>query len=323
MSSSNRLLIGIFPLVAFFSNPAISSETISTDLDLKTKPHVALALGGGGCKCTAEIGVLRVLDANKIPIDYIIGTSTGATIGAMYASGMSVDEIQKLYVDDTVQRAMIPRLAPRLIFFPIVQAERDITKKGEAGITNGARFKSYLNKTLPAKFSDLKIPFSAVTTDLVSGNTLVFSQGNLPIAVQASNSLPPMYEPLAIDGKVLVDGAIRANVPAKYARKAGAEVVIAVDVDPVIKDEDPKNFAILKDVLLRVSDIGLAELDKRESYEADVLIRPETNGIKLMTGDKKSLEEAIKNGESAATQALPQIMKALQQHGIANTNSAL
>ena len=126
--------------------------------------------------CT-EIGVLRVLDANKIPIDYIIGTSTGATIGAMYAAGISVDEIQRLYMDDIVQTAMIPRLAPR-IFFPVAQAERDITKKGDAGITNGAHFKTLLDKTLPAKFSDLKIPFSAVTTDLVTGKTFVFSGGN-------------------------------------------------------------------------------------------------------------------------------------------------
>jgi len=300
-----------------------SAETISTTLDLKTKPRVALVLGGGGCKCVAQIGVLRVLGANKIPIDYIVGTSTGATIGAMYAAGMSVDEIQKFYVDDIVQRAMIPRLAPRLVMLPFVQAERDITDTGYAGVTNGAHFKAFLNKTLPANFSDLKIPFSAVTTDLITGKTFVFSKGNLPIAVQASNSLPPMYEPLAIDGKVLVDGAIRANVPAKWARDAGADVVIAVDVDPLIEVEDAKKFARLKDVLLRVSDIGLAELDMREELEADISIRPETNGIKIMTGNKKYLEEAITNGEQAASQALPKIMDALQQHGIANTSSAL
>lgn len=154
MLNKKWMLVGILPWVTFSSVPALSleqsdsapsrsagtqgsiqssGEVISTALDLKTKPHVALALGGGGCKCAAEIGVLRVLDANKIPIDYIIGTSTGATIGAMYAAGMSVDQIQSLYVDDTVQRAMIPRLAPRLIFFPLAQAERDITKRGKQG----------------------------------------------------------------------------------------------------------------------------------------------------------------------------------------------
>ena len=180
-----------------------------------------------------------------------------------------------------------------------------------------------LDKTLPAKFSDLKIPFSAVTTDLVTGKTFVFSGGNLPIAVQASNCLPPVFEPLAVDGKVLVDGALRANVPAKWARDAGADVVIAVDVDPIIKEEDPKKFVMLKDVLLRVSDIGLSELDMREGLDADVLIQPDTNGIKLMTGNKKFLEEAIKNGESAATEALPKIMNALQKIASVNTNANL
>ncbi len=321
---SKWLLISIFLLIVFsqaiLQSPA---ETISTALALKSKPHVALALGGGGTKCVSEIGVLRVLDANKIPIDYIIGTSTGATIGAMYAAGMSVDEIERAYMDDIVQKAMIPRLAPRLIFFPFAQAERDITKKGEAGITNGARFKAYLDKTLPAQFTDLKTPFSAVTTDLITGKTFVFSSGNLPIAVQASNCLPPMFEPLAIDGKMLVDGALRANVPAKQARAAGADLIIAVDVDPTIKEENPKKFAMLKDVLIRASDISVAELDMRQEGEADILIQPNTNGIKIMTGNKEALEEAIKNGESAATAALPKIMNALQRHGDANTNSSL
>jgi NTE family protein len=332
MSNKICLSVSILLWLVFSSVPALSAETqstlqstetISTVLVLKTKPRVGLALGGGGCKCAAEIGVLRILDANKIPIDYIIGTSTGATIGAMYAAGMTVDEIERLYVNDIVQRAMIPRLAPRLIFYPFVQAERDITKKGEAGITNGAHFKALLDKTLPPKFSDLKIPFSAVTTDLVTGKTFVFSRGNLPIAVQASNCLPPMYEPLAIDDKILVDGALRANVPAKWVRDAGADIVIAVDVDPLIKEQDPKNFAVLKHVLLRVSDIGLDELDRREGQEADVLIQPDTNGIRLMTGDKRYLVEAIKNGESAATAALPKIINALQQRGIANGSSNL
>jgi len=326
------LLIGIFPWIALSSAKATEpqntsqspKQTISTALNFKNKPRVALALGGGGCKCVAEIGVLRVLDANKIPIDYIIGTSTGATIGSMYAAGISVDEIQKFYLDDIIQKAMIPRLAPRIIFYPLAQAERDITKKGEAGITNGAHFKTLLNKTLPAQFSDLKIPFSAVTTDLVSGKTLVFSSGNLPIAVQASNCLPPMFEPLAVDDKILVDGALRANVPAKWARDAGADFVIAVDVDPIVKEEDPQKFAVLKNVLLRVSDIGVSELDMREGLEADVLIHPETNGIRLITGNKKYLEEAIRNGESAATAALPKIMDGIQQRGItANANSKL
>lgn len=152
---------------------------------------------------------------------------------------------------------------------------------------------------------------------------MVFSGGDLPIAVQASNCLPPMYEPLAVDDKMLVDGALRANVPAKWARKTGADLIIAVDVDPIIQVENPKNFNRLKDVLLRVSDIGLSELDMREDSESDILIQPETNGIEIMTGNKKALEEAIKNGELAATQALPQIKQALQQHGIATTNSGL
>ena len=122
-----------------------------------------------------------------------------------------------------------------------------------------------------------------------------------------------MFEPLAIDGKVLVDGALRANVPAKWAREAGADVVIAVDVDLIVKEEDPKKFVTLKNVLVRVSDIGVSELDMREGLEADVLIQPDTNGIKLMTGNKKYLEEAIKHGESAATAALPKIKDALQK----------
>ena len=341
MSSRKWFLVSIFSFVALSSIPALaidqsdpvksqpveklqsSTEIISTTLNLKTKPRVALALGGGGCKCMAEIGVLRVLDANKIPIDYIVGTSTGATIGAMYAAGISVDEIQRLYVDGIVQKAMIPGMIPRLIFFPAAQIKRDITRKGEAGITDGARFKTFLEKTLPAKFSDLKIPFSAVTTDLVSGYTFVYSGGNLPLAVQASNSLPPLYKPIPVDGKLLVDGALRALVPTRRARASGADLVIAVDVSPLIKEEKSQDFAVLKNVLLRVSDIGVMELNRRQDLETDILIQPETNGITIMTHDKALLEEAIKHGESAATQALPQIKQALQQHGIASTNSDL
>ena len=278
-------------------------------------------MGGGGCKCVAEIGVLRVLQANKIPIDYIIGTSTGATIGAMYAAGMSVDEIEKLYCDGIVQRAMIPRLGMHLIALPFAQIERDLTDKGYAGITSGNHFDKFLAKTLPSQFADLKIPFSTVSTDLLSGHTVVYSKGYLPIAVQASNSLPPMFKPIAIDDKLLVDGALRANVPAKWARNSGADIVIAVNVDPLIKTEDRKKFAYMKDLLLRVSDIGLAELDKREGGEADILIKPDTNGVEIMTDNKSLLEKTVKNGELAATQALPLIMNALEAHAIATTTN--
>jgi len=340
MSNNKWLVSAIFSGLAFSSFPAFSmdqsisgdntineknevalkslaNETISTVLDIKNKPRVALALGGGGCKCVAEIGVLRVLEANKIPIDYIVGTSTGATIGAMYAAGMSIDEIEKLYVKGIVQKVMIPTLVPRIAMLPIAQAERDFTGKGYAGITDGSNFKTFLDKTLPAIFEDLKIPFSAVTTDLISGRSLVFSKGNLPIAVQASNSLPPMYKPIAIDNALLVDGAIRANVPALWGRKSGADVVIAVDVDPPIRTQDPKYFDTFKHVLIRITDIGVGELDLREGLEADVLIRPETFGVELMTRDKNLIENTIKNGEIAANQALPKILNAMQLHNIA------
>lgn len=181
-----------------------------------TRPRLGLALSGGAARGMAHIGVLRVLEENAIPIDFIAGSSAGALVGGAYAAGMSLDAIA--------------HEAGRVRW-------RDVGGMtfSRLGLQSNARFADYLRKLLPVNsFSKCRIPFAATATDLRTGKVVVLSddETDLAFAIRTSCAVPGWYVPVNDErGRQLVDGGVALNIPASVVRDLGAEVVVAVDVN--------------------------------------------------------------------------------------------
>ncbi|WP_417531683.1 patatin-like phospholipase family protein [Marinobacter lipolyticus] len=243
----------------------------------------------------AHVGVLRVLEEMRIPVDLVVGTSAGSAVGALYASGMPVEEIEQRFIDldwvssfrDDPGRAYKPvRRKQEDWRFPVVPGigvRLDGLHVG-GGIIAGQNLGFILNEltrdaALVEDFDRLAIPFRAVATDLETGEQVVLGSGNLSEAIRASMSIPGVYAPVKLNGRLLVDGGIANNLPVTVARDLGADIVIAVDItDPLLKAEDLQEaFSVvgqLTTMMTRMNtDDQLARLE-----EQDVLIRPDLEG---------------------------------------------
>src|SRR5437762_8607715 len=218
----------------------------------ETRPKIGLALGGGGARGCAHIGILRALEEMHVPIDYIAGTSMGAVVGGMYASGMTTDEIDRALTttdwrDALTDRTRYKDLAYRRKeddnrYFTVFEAGlrgRHLTLP--TGLRSGQKLRfllsSYLIPVATVRdFSKLPVPFKAVAADIETGDAVVLDHGDLGEAIRASMSIPGVFSPIEIDGRLLVDGGIADNVPVDVVRAMGADIVIAIDVgSPLLK----------------------------------------------------------------------------------------
>jgi NTE family protein len=253
-------------------------------------PKVALVLGGGAVRGFAHVGVIKVLEAQGITPDIVVGTSAGSVVGVLYAAGYSGFDLQKIAFkldEDTVGDWIIP----------------------DRGFIKGEALQNYINKAVQNKpIEKLRKPFAAVATDLHSGEMVIFRRGNAGQAVRASSSVPGVFQPVSIAGRDYVDGGLTSPVPVKAAREMGADVVIAVDISA-----KPKYAKIdgLTDILLQTFAIMGQSVSGRELADADVVIRPETSGFGASDFARK--HEAILEGERAAQAALPLIRQKIQQ----------
>jgi NTE family protein len=273
---------------------------------------IGLALGGGGARGLAHIGILKVLLREQIPIDVITGTSMGGIVGAMHAVGLSPDQMEA----EATKRGEIGQI------FKLV----DLQLVG-SGLLGGKRIKKMLADMLGAEttFADLRLPFAVVSTDYNSGREVVLKDGNLADAVRATMSVPGVFEPVEIGGYKLLDGGVLDNVPVGVARSLGAEKIIAVDVlpnfrlnepgqDPVVPPlktrKVPKAYRQLWHVEL-VMIAALTEFRLKESAP-EVIIRPDlpVDMDLLLSFDRP--QEAIECGVQAAEAALPQIRALLK-----------
>ncbi len=211
------------------------------------RPKVGLVLSGGGALGFAHIGVIKVLEQNRIPVDLITGTSMGSIVGAAYASGASVKEMEEM-ASSTDWNALFSESIPRedipLRFKPgrnrelFGNAKLGLGEKGiivPAGIIEGQNVlplfqRLYARAPSPADFDDLPLPFRAVTADIETGKAVIPNRGDLATVVRASMSVPGVFSPVEIDNRLLVDGGIVDNFPITLARSMGAEIVIAVDL---------------------------------------------------------------------------------------------
>lgn len=278
------------------------------------RPSIALALGGGGIRGAAHIGVLRILKKEGIPIDYIVGNSMGAIVGGLYSAGVPLDDIEKMMLDGSLRKAFLPGMIPPKILISPIERLTHPGRKNYAGLWSGKKLSQFLNSKLPPgieNIEDTPVPFSAVATNLIDGKAYRISNGNLSTAMRASASVPSLLQPVAIGDKVFVDGAVRANMPASAARDTGADIVIAILVDEPLLIMPAKQFRSLKGIVSRLSDVMMSVSDAHQLPFADIVINPDVSGIPMINGHPDDARKAILAGETATQKAIVDIKKKL------------
>jgi NTE family protein len=256
-------------------------------------PRVALVLGGGAARGLAHVGVLRVLEDAGIPVELVVGTSVGSLVGALYADGHNARALEHLARDLDRGDFFDFGLAPALF---------------GTGLARGARLERWVRDHLRAgRVEDLAIRYAAVATDLDDGSAVVLARGDVARAVRASSAIPGVFEPVELDGRLLVDGGVVANLPVTVARQLGADVVIAVDVTEVSGKAKPSSFV---EVLLRAVTILTHEGVEQSALASDVLVAPAVGDVDLLDFDAK--DRTIAAGVAAAREKLPEIRRVVE-----------
>lgn len=275
------------------------------------RPSIGVALSGGSALGLAHIGVLRYLEEHHIPVDKIGGTSMGGLIGGLYAAGMDSSQIRATVESADWNALLNP--SPPFADQPIADKQRwnrtfgDLTLrfgKGfslPSGLNPGESLSLLLSRSTMAysdvsDFDQLPTPFRCVATDLVSGNSVVFGKGSLPIAMRATMSLPGVFTPVKLDGMVLVDGGVLENIPVDAVRDMGAKTVIAVAFEnPKVK---PEQFKSLSDVMRQTISLVIAKNEQRSLAKADLVISVDTK--RFSATDYQRWSEIIEAGYQAA-----------------------
>lgn len=250
-------------------------------------PKVALALGGGAARGFAHVGVIKVLEANGLQPDIIVGTSAGSVVGALYAAGNTGFDLQK------------------------VALQMDENEIGDwtlslRGLVRGEALQNYVNKAVQNRPLDkLNKPFAAVATELGNGQMTIFERGNTGMAVRASSAVPGVFQPVSINGKEYVDGGLSSPVPVRAARKLGADVVIAVDISA--KPEFAETSGSLS-ILLKTFTIMGQSISTYELADADIVIRPAS---RAGSADFNARHANILEGEKAAQNLVAEIKRVI------------
>ncbi|MDZ7659628.1 patatin-like phospholipase family protein [Fodinibius sp.] len=320
------LLLILFLSLPFLGVAQQEQQEIKNNTDEETK--LGLALSGGGAKGFAHIGVLKVLEEEGIPVHMISGTSMGAIIGSLYAIGYSPQEIEEIarttdwniLLNDSYQinpqqiSNSIQKKDTYLVTFPFNDRQLSLP----AGLIDGQNISMMLYRLmLPfhdvRDFTKLPIPFSAVATNLATGEPKTFSSGYLPDAVRASIAIPSIFKPVNIDGKSYIDGGVARNLPVEDVQNLGANFVIASDVGEPIRKLDSLNTFV--DILFQAVGFHQQESDIIQKEKTDIYIRPNISEFSTFSYEK--VDEIIRRGEQAARQALPRIKKRLAKHNTA------
>ena len=256
---------------------------------------IAIVLGAGASKGFAHIGVLKVLESNKIPVHMIVGTSAGSFVGSLYAYGYNAFQLQKMSF--SIEKGDI----------------LDITIP-DNGFIKGEKLEEYINeKVKNTPIENLRIPFYSVATDLQNGQEVVFGKGNTGTAVRASCSIPGIFNPVKISDRIYVDGGVVSPVAVEAAKRLGADIVIVVDISADIGGKPPESTI---ETILQSISIMYSKLSSLQLTKADIVIRPKVGYIG--PGDFSKRHEAVLEGEKAALGALPEInalIIRLQQEG--------
>lgn len=280
-------------------------------------PRVGLVLSGGSAKGLAHIGVLRVLEEAGVRVDVVTGTSMGSLVGGLYAIGYTPTELTDIVSDldwPAIFRDAPPRryaglerrlTGPRsLLNFPITRGRLGLP----GGVIGGQRISMFLAElTWPVQtvrdFRQFRIPFAAVATDIETGQAVRLDTGSVAEAMRASMSLPSIFEPVRLQGHLLVDGAVSRNLPAQDARELGADLVICSDVSgPLYQADSLRSFV---DILIQSISFEMVASNAEQRKQCDVLIQPNVAGLSSASFDRAV--EWIARGDSAARAVLPRL----------------
>ena len=297
--------------VTTINNEGAGAGAIESQNRPKSRPKVGLALGGGGTRGVAHVSVLRVLEKEGIPIDFIAGTSMGAIVGGLYAAGKTCDEIELMFKNKSMLHSYDTVPIPvRVALIPIFYLPHLLGHHPYDGLYRGNKFAHFIEKQVPPerrKLENLKIPFVSVASNLLDGKAYAISTGNIGKAIQASSAIPALRRPVEWQGKLFVDGGVVDNLPVAQCKAMGADIVIAVDVDESITPVPTKNFRKIGSVGFRCLNMNLATMDKPHSENADVVIHPDVDGIELLSRKDRDIEQALASGTKAAIDAIPEI----------------
>lgn len=302
-------------LLTSFLGCWLALSPVAHAADKPDRPKIALVLGGGGAKGGAHIGVLKIIEDLQIPIDYVAGTSMGAIIGSLYASGYSADEIEAIAERIDWVTLFKDRPPREKINFRRKQQDGDLLSDFRASFQDGKLIlpagiiqgqKLYLelsrelrNARLVQDFDKLPIPFRAVTADLETGDAVIMAGGDLVDAVFASMAVPGLIPPVTIAERLLVDGGIANNLPVDVGRAMGADIVIAVNIGAEARAKE--DITNVLDVMRQLSMLMGAESTAARVASLtpeDIHIRPDMDGIGMMSFDR--VLDAVGRGEKAA-----------------------
>ncbi len=290
----------------------------------KNLPKLGLALAGGGARAASSIGVLKVLVQEGIPVAAIAGTSMGAGVGGFFAAGYSPEQIESIFSEYDWNDIFSD--TPRRVFLTQEQKEAGSRHLLEftfyrgrfmppSGLSAGQKLTNLLaDKTLAASFEAdmdfdrLRIPFRAVATDIESGDTVVLGRGLLHEAMRASAALPLVFQPVEIDGRMLVDGGLVNNLPVSVARSMGVDVVIAVDASAGL--EKKEQLTSLLEIMGQSISLQVRRESIRQAALADLVITPDTSMFSF--ADFPAMHLIMKQGEEAARAALPRIRELMR-----------
>ncbi len=288
-----------------------------------SEKKIALVLSGGGARGIAQLGVIDQLEKNNIRIDMIVGTSIGSLIGGMYSSGYTVNEIETIFKSFNWDRALsLTNKYQRTSLFLEQKKIQDrslltIPLDGikpiilPSSFSNGQYLTEKINSYIlnsryhvKKKFSDLKIPFATVATDIDNGKRVILTEGNLSESIKASLTFPLLYSPINIAGRNLVDGGLSANIPTDVAKKLGADLTIVVNSTSPLKSikelEDPLNTA---DQILTIT---MTQLSNLQLKDANVVITPDLKNFSAT--DYSQFDFLISQGELKTSQSITKII---------------
>ena len=283
------------------------------------RPRIGLVLSGGGARGAAHIGVLKVLEENHIPIDAIAGTSMGAVVGGLYASGLSAADVERVMTSVDWQDAFRDSPARTdlnfrrkledqnfLVKFPLGLKGRRF--RLPRGLVQGQKLAQILRSlTLPVaqiqSFDDLAIPFRAVATDIVTGERVVLDHGDLATAMRASLSAPGVFSPVDLDGRMLVDGGLSSNLPVDVARDMGVDMLIVVDCGfPLLERGKLESVATVSNQMLAILIRHNTALQRKTLVDRDIVIDPALGDFSSL--DFTEHEKAMDIGEAGARAVL-------------------
>lgn len=308
-----KLLLFISLLI--FTQISLGQEIIQEN----PKPKIGLVLSGGGAKGLAHIGVLKVIDSLGIKVDYIGGTSMGAVIGGLYASGYTGKQLDSIFQNVDTE-ALIQDYVPRgsksfyekrndeiyALTLPFDKFKIGLPTALSKGMYN-FNLLSRLTKHVAHinDFNELPIPFLCIATNIETGEEVILEKGILPQAMIASGAIPSLYNPIEINGDLLVDGGVINNYPIEEIQKKGADFIIGVDVQDGLKDRESLKGAT--GVLIQITNFSMLEKMKKKQEETDIYIKPDIQNFTVLSFDQG--KEIIPKGVEAAEALLPKLLK--------------